>query len=156
MFFPRYVSHKGPGMWTICFTICLFISPDLDGHRAPKMKYCPWTVITVITEQNRSLLRFENRQLKCCEGVDEVCRGEARNSNLGGGPEILRRAKRRPVRHEQRPLEGTSHLHHNSRSPASSSGEERAPTTAIQSRTDHLTEGSPWSCGDQTIRVGPC
>ena len=24
---------------TICFTICLFISPDLDGHRAPKMKY---------------------------------------------------------------------------------------------------------------------
>ena len=21
-----------------CFTICLFISPDLDGHRAPKMK----------------------------------------------------------------------------------------------------------------------
>ena len=24
-----------------CFTICLFISPDLDGHRAPKMKYCP-------------------------------------------------------------------------------------------------------------------
>ena len=21
---------------TICFTICLFISPDLDGHRAPK------------------------------------------------------------------------------------------------------------------------
>jgi len=21
----------------ICFTICLFISPDLDGHRAPKM-----------------------------------------------------------------------------------------------------------------------
>ena len=23
------------------FTICLFISPDLDGHRAPKMKYCP-------------------------------------------------------------------------------------------------------------------
>jgi hypothetical protein len=24
-------------MFTICFTICLFISPDLDGHRAPKM-----------------------------------------------------------------------------------------------------------------------
>ena len=23
------------------FTICLFTSPDLDGHRAPKMKYCP-------------------------------------------------------------------------------------------------------------------
>jgi hypothetical protein len=22
---------------TICFTICLFISPDLDGQRAPKM-----------------------------------------------------------------------------------------------------------------------
>jgi hypothetical protein len=22
-------------MATICFTICLFISPDLDGHRAP-------------------------------------------------------------------------------------------------------------------------
>jgi hypothetical protein len=26
---------------TIWFTICLFISPDLDGHRAPKMEYCP-------------------------------------------------------------------------------------------------------------------
>ena len=25
-------------MFTICFTICLFISPDLDGHRAPKTK----------------------------------------------------------------------------------------------------------------------
>ena len=24
---------------TICFTICLFISPDLDGHRAPHMRY---------------------------------------------------------------------------------------------------------------------
>ena len=23
--------------FTICFTICLFISPDLDGYRAPKM-----------------------------------------------------------------------------------------------------------------------
>ena len=23
------------------FHECLFISPDLDGHRAPKMKYCP-------------------------------------------------------------------------------------------------------------------
>jgi hypothetical protein len=23
----------------IFFTICLFISPDLDGHREPKMKY---------------------------------------------------------------------------------------------------------------------
>ena len=23
-------------VFTICFTICLFISPDLDGHRAPK------------------------------------------------------------------------------------------------------------------------
>ena len=27
--------------FTTCFTICWFISPDLDGHRAPKMKYCP-------------------------------------------------------------------------------------------------------------------
>ena len=27
--------------WRICFTICLFISPDFDGYRAPKMKYCP-------------------------------------------------------------------------------------------------------------------
>ena len=23
-------------MSTVCFTVCLFISPDLDGHRAPK------------------------------------------------------------------------------------------------------------------------
>ena len=29
--------------FAICFTLCLFItgSPDLDGYRAPKMKYCP-------------------------------------------------------------------------------------------------------------------
>ena len=27
--------------YSASFTICLFISPDLDGHRAPKMKYCP-------------------------------------------------------------------------------------------------------------------
>ena len=26
---------------SVCFTICLFVSPDLDGHRALKMKYCP-------------------------------------------------------------------------------------------------------------------
>ena len=42
----RYVSRYACVLlWTlygtICFTICLFISPDLDGHRAPKMKYCP-------------------------------------------------------------------------------------------------------------------
>ena len=24
---------------TICFTICFFISPDLDGHRAPQMRH---------------------------------------------------------------------------------------------------------------------
>jgi len=30
--------HQSP-ITTICFTICLFISPDLDGYRAPKMKY---------------------------------------------------------------------------------------------------------------------
>ena len=24
----------------IAATMCLFISPDMDGHRAPKMKYC--------------------------------------------------------------------------------------------------------------------
>jgi hypothetical protein len=23
----------------ICFTICLFISPDLDGHRAPQLRH---------------------------------------------------------------------------------------------------------------------
>jgi hypothetical protein len=35
----RNVSKPNP----ICFTICLFISPDLDGHTAQgtKMKYCP-------------------------------------------------------------------------------------------------------------------
>ena len=30
----RYVSRYVG--FTICFTICLFISPDLDGYRAPK------------------------------------------------------------------------------------------------------------------------
>ena len=48
--FLRYVSRYSTngqlGMFSryvfrTCFTICLFISPDLDGHRAPKMKYCP-------------------------------------------------------------------------------------------------------------------
>ena len=29
------------GHGTICFTICLCVSPDLDGHRAPQMKDCP-------------------------------------------------------------------------------------------------------------------
>ena len=24
----------------IAATMCLFISPDMDGHRAPNMKYC--------------------------------------------------------------------------------------------------------------------
>ena len=33
--------HTGVAQHTICFTICSFISPDLDGPRAPKMKYCP-------------------------------------------------------------------------------------------------------------------
>jgi len=38
---------------TICFTICLFISPDLDGHRAPKKsintsEHFTNSVITVI------------------------------------------------------------------------------------------------------------
>jgi hypothetical protein len=28
-------------MFTVCFTICLFISPDLDGHRAPKKSMTP-------------------------------------------------------------------------------------------------------------------
>jgi hypothetical protein len=32
---PRYVSMATPET-PICFTICLFISPDLDGYRAPK------------------------------------------------------------------------------------------------------------------------
>jgi len=36
--FPRLQCFAVPKG---CFTICLFISPDLDGHRAPKMKYCP-------------------------------------------------------------------------------------------------------------------
>jgi hypothetical protein len=27
---------KSTSRFTTCFTICLFISPDLDGHRAPE------------------------------------------------------------------------------------------------------------------------
>ena len=34
---PRYVMFA-TFFCPICFTICLFISPDLDGHRAPKKK----------------------------------------------------------------------------------------------------------------------
>ena len=39
--FQKYVPYSGNRCDSvpICFTICLFISPDLDGHRAPKMKY---------------------------------------------------------------------------------------------------------------------
>jgi hypothetical protein len=37
---PKYEAnalHSHPSIgYPICFTICLFISPDLDGHRAPK------------------------------------------------------------------------------------------------------------------------
>ena len=32
----RFVSDIMPEQGTICFTICLFISPDLDGYRAPR------------------------------------------------------------------------------------------------------------------------
>ena len=28
-----------PDLDGICFTICLFISPDLDGHRAPQLRH---------------------------------------------------------------------------------------------------------------------
>ena len=31
-----YRLRATANLFTICFTICLFISPDLDGHRAPK------------------------------------------------------------------------------------------------------------------------
>jgi hypothetical protein len=41
------LSHRDP----TCFTICLCISPDLDGHRAPKMKY--WTHSTLDTQTDR-------------------------------------------------------------------------------------------------------
>jgi hypothetical protein len=41
------VKHDTPR--TIGFTICLFISPDLDGHRASKMKYYPCTICLFIS-----------------------------------------------------------------------------------------------------------
>ena len=42
MFGLRRVQGTKNEIWYgICFTICLFISPDLDGHRALKMKFCP-------------------------------------------------------------------------------------------------------------------
>ena len=30
------LDNRAPQISSICFTICLFINPDLDGHRAPK------------------------------------------------------------------------------------------------------------------------
>jgi len=36
---PDLDGHRAP---TICFTICLFISPDLDGYRAPKNGSQKW------------------------------------------------------------------------------------------------------------------
>ena len=33
------LGRVGVSSTAICFTICLIMSPDLDGHRAPKMKY---------------------------------------------------------------------------------------------------------------------
>ena len=35
----RYSSEMARYICVLCLTMCLFISPDLDGHRAPKMKY---------------------------------------------------------------------------------------------------------------------
>jgi len=37
---PDLDGHRAPKNGS-CFTVCLLISPDLDGYRAPKMKYCP-------------------------------------------------------------------------------------------------------------------
>ena len=37
----EHLSTGYPSLTTICFTICLFISPDLDGHRAPKKGHLP-------------------------------------------------------------------------------------------------------------------
>ena len=38
----HYFPVKQPATcFTMCFTICLCISPDLDGNRAPKMKRWP-------------------------------------------------------------------------------------------------------------------
>jgi len=44
----------------VCFTICLFISPDLDGHRTPKMKHWPVTKV----ECMGNVSRYGNRQLR--------------------------------------------------------------------------------------------
>ena len=33
----KIITYIPLSIFTICFTICLFISPDLDGHRAPKI-----------------------------------------------------------------------------------------------------------------------
>ena len=34
-----YAYNTHSVITTICFTICLFISPDLDGYRAPRGIY---------------------------------------------------------------------------------------------------------------------
>ena len=41
MFHDRVLGTKNETWYigTICFTICLFISPDLDGHRARVKKF---------------------------------------------------------------------------------------------------------------------
>jgi len=42
------------GCAVLCFTTRLFTSPDLDGHRAPKMKHLPCRPTTGLETQTRS------------------------------------------------------------------------------------------------------
>jgi len=46
---------------TVCFTVWLFISPDLDGYRTPKMRHWPCKT------QNRS--RNPNTKLEHCRPI---------------------------------------------------------------------------------------
>ena len=63
-------------MFSICFTICLFISPDLDGRRAPKMKY------PTICFDISSVLRVPFTWLS----DSEDCEGKIAISEYGGSP----------------------------------------------------------------------
>jgi hypothetical protein len=79
-----------------CFTICLFISPDLDGHRAPKMKYCPtethkrslfWYLFHVspVTESNGVMMRraYDLALEAVCRVKEESDEGGSRRNHLG-------------------------------------------------------------------------
>jgi len=103
----RCVGHSGPpyGCWlkSICFTICLFISPDLDGNRAPRKaltlqdtqsvqtRFLPvldyWLVAPDMFRGGEIIMyRYGNRQLR---GFDDMSRHISPDLDGHRAPPIL-------------------------------------------------------------------